>query len=90
MEVKDSPTVDTPLPQGEAVAKSDAIGKPPKKETGKPKPYVPKAKDTKVKKEEPVAAPKKKKEMAWPSSLVSGHPTISVVHLESPRLELKS
>jgi hypothetical protein len=90
VEVKDSSKVDT-LTQTEAVAKSDAIGKPPKKETGKPKPYVPKAKDTKVKKEEPVVvSKKKKKDMAWPSSLVSGHPTISVVHLESSRLELNS
>lgn len=87
MEVKDSPAVET-VPQTEALAKADAIGKPSKKETGKPKPYVPKAKDTKVKKEEAVALPKKKKDMAWPSSLVSVHPTISVVHLESPRLEL--
>lgn len=87
MEVKDSPAVDT-VPLTEGPAKADAIMKPQKKEAGKPKPYVPKAKDTKVKKEEPVPAPKKKKDMAWPSSLVSAHPTISVVHLESPILEL--
>lgn len=74
----------------EAVVSVDGTGKPSRKEAGKPKPYVSKApKDTKVKKEEPVAPPKKKKDMVWPSSLVSVHPMISEVHLESPRLELK-
>ena len=58
MEVKETTAVET-VPLTEAVAKVDAIGKPQKKETSKPKPYVPKAKDTKVKKEEPVAPPKK-------------------------------